>query len=614
MKPAINARTVCSTLLERIKTIGLKGRGIPFLAVFALATLALLFFTSPLPYRLVLYDASNGAETKINDSTFFLFDSRPNRYLLKGLIYSAAPSQKWLHIITDDCLESLEINGEQISLAGVKAGRLCDWNRGFSFPIGDFLSPGRNSFSMTIHNASGPFSFQFHHSWRDPLFVALVSVFVLSLVGIGFICLRGNGYPAISMAILLGGLILQIFYLSQTDIKSRTYDVFEGGGHYDYIEYVSDNLSLPSPIAGWQYKHPPLYYIVGAALTRLCRLLDVSAISDCLQALSLVCYCGFLLAGISILRRTLNSPAILHLCTLLLVFWPSGIVHSARVGNDCLFYFLYALALRSLVIWWREDDLGHLKSAGVWAGAAILTKSNALAVIAVFLTGAAVGKFTARRQVPGRVACAVAAILLTALTLNLGDNIYYYLKDPNYNWLNSSIGGLNPALRVGNSPVNYLNFDLKGFLSNPFTSTWEDNLGRQSFLNFFLKTALFGEFSYAGSIRANCALGLSFLTLVLLLFFTVSLSTLTRSELKDDVITLSNLVFLIMAILYFRISSPFAPHADFRYIYPLLISFLAVIGWGLQKLSWAAHPVPLFLSWATAGLFSVLSVLFFAVQ
>ena len=55
-------------------------------------------------------------------------------------------------------------------------------------------------------------------------------------------------------------------------------------------------------------------------------------------------------------------------------------------------------------------------------------------------------------------------------------------------------GGNDNSVLVRNNPGNFLFFDLRTFLTQPYTDPWHDELGRQFFWNYLAKTSLFGEF------------------------------------------------------------------------------------------------------------------------
>ena len=59
-------------------------------------------------------------------------------------------------------------------------------------------------------------------------------------------------------------LLLRFWYTINTNPRVRSYDVFFGGGHYDYIETIVSSLHLPSMNGNWEAFQPPLYYIISA--------------------------------------------------------------------------------------------------------------------------------------------------------------------------------------------------------------------------------------------------------------------------------------------------------------------------------------------------------------
>src|SRR5690606_9995878 len=74
--------------------------------------------------------------------------------------------------------------------------------------------------------------------------------------------------------VLVIALIPITFYWSATSWDTRSHDV-SGGGHFDYIEYVATKKALPLPDEGWVFYHPPVYYVIGAAVWKAAGMLGL---------------------------------------------------------------------------------------------------------------------------------------------------------------------------------------------------------------------------------------------------------------------------------------------------------------------------------------------------
>ncbi|KKT51255.1 MAG: hypothetical protein UW64_C0008G0013 [Microgenomates group bacterium GW2011_GWC1_44_37] len=372
--------------------------------------------------------------------------------------------------------------------------------------------------------------------------------------------------------LIILSFFLQLFYLGKTPYNTRTYDVLEGGGHLDYIAYVYQNHTVPPAEKGWQYHHPPLYYFLSSLPWSLSNFFPFEKIYLLLQFISVCYYTGFLFISILIFKELLPRGKTIILASALLCFWPSGIIHSVRIGNDTLYYLLFSVSLFFLIRWWENPSQNlNLLLSSVFASLTILTKSNGIVLI-ILLTISALTKLTNLKS--GVKYLAIVFVTLVITFISFLPRFQSKLNDSSIDWLNSSVHLLNKDLAVTNTANNLLFLDINSYLTHPFTSTWSDDSGRQSFWNFLLKSSLFGEFSFEKPISILLAHSLS---LMLLVFLTISITNIffgfSRAIFLNPIIV-GNLLINLAALYYFRLKLPFAPHADFRYIYPILVSFI----------------------------------------
>jgi hypothetical protein len=134
--------------------------------------------------------------------------------------------------------------------------------------------------------------------------------------------------------------------------------------------------------------------------------------------------------------------------------------------------------------------------------------------------------------------------------------------------------GLNETLRVPVSVTSFTGFDAERFINIPYTSPWENGMGREFFWEYLSKTALFGEFSYPVTFSQMLAIFMNVFFIGLVLFAAGGAGILlSRRDVAGSIpLVLYSLlsVFLLVAL---RIKHPFAPSNDFRYIFPVLIPF-----------------------------------------
>ncbi len=361
--------------------------------------------------------------------------------------------------------------------------------------------------------------------------------------------------PRSCVIVILLGLLLHILYLSYTPYTVRTYDVTEYGGHFDYIKYVATNWRLPAPNSGWETHHPPLYYISAAIIYKIANILSIDSLIA-LQLLSLVYFTVFLIVGILILRMLCQKKWVLFMCTALLVSWPSGVIHAIRINNDIPYYMLSTIGVYFLLRWLAGKESKHFYLATLFVALTITTKLDGLILVGLvclcrsaavcrkirtivsnaqqndcferpFTVSLLFHKYLVKAEYISKYTFFIIIIIL-ACYISLFRSISVTLQDHHYNLLISNVSQVNPALTVGNSLCNYICFDMNIYVNQPFTDTWDDKGGRQYFFNFFLKSMLFGEYSFSFPYAQFLAEVLSLLLLLMIPFLFIGIGASIR--------------------------------------------------------------------------------------
>jgi len=544
-------------------------------------------------------------------------------YELKGNIHLNVFSPRAYRIIIDDKTLSLAINGTDVSLASVPERSLSDWRNGFIINFSEYLHSGENSIEIKFEDSGGLIGANIQSLPRDirnvTFYVLLFSSSLLILFAFSKKMYLSKRYTFI----LFLAIVIRVFYLSVTDFDTRAHDTYE---HLAYIQYFAENWSLPSTdnTISRASIHPPLYYFSAALIYSGISLLtgnNTNSMYFALQIFSLLASIGFVFFGIKEARLIfahfvkkdfpLLQKILPWLCSLLIALWPSGILHSVRIGNDPLFYFFFAAALYGWTVLYLRGKKKHIFMATFFTAAAILTKVNAIlllpVVIILFLAKIIAGNtLFSKENLKNVFFVSLAIIIVTGVATYPG--IKSKLSGKSETFYISNINNVSSGLRVGNNLENLIWLDIKTFVTEPFTSPWEDKYGRQYFPNYLGKTALFGEWRYGGVIVHNIAVAISVIALAM---FFISTIFLFKVPLKDIGILLPILCiafFLICGIWYTRATFPV--NIDFRYILPIIIPFSIFYNYGihlllnLKKLRFAVSAIFLEL------LFCLLSMLF----
>lgn len=497
---------------------------------------------------------------------------------------------KTMRILPDDELLSISVNGESVPLNNYSKAQLRDYARGIRIDLPTLKYHEENHVELILTNSSNPAGLDFRPE-SSVSYMTAILIFIALLILI-YAVSKHLRLTKPQYWCLITGLIICLIYLSNTGPATRTFDVYEGGGHRDYIEYLINHKTTPPPGDGWEYHQPPLYYTLGALSKSL--LIGPQVYNDTWgQLLAIWFWVIFLMASLATLNIALPKKGVaLLIASAAICLWPAGVIHSIRIGNDIPLYAFYGLSFYYAIRWWRSRNNSLLLYASIWASMALLTKSNALAawgVLGVIFLVDAYRLWIHKKTRIDRVKKIRRAFLILATTfsltvvLNLGDNVWHYIEGTSNDWLLSNVSDtIHAGLKVGNKPVNYLVFDLATYLQNPFITSWDDKYGRQYFWNFVWRSSLTSEFIFDGkwfNIWGILNGVFLLMTLTGIVLYTVQKGTLLSARSRNiglyrNIPWIAALIFPFLLLLAYRIKVPLSCNTDFRYIFPVLLPLL----------------------------------------
>lgn len=475
-----------------------------------------------------------------------------------------------LKIIPDDCLEALSVGGGKISVDTIP-GR-CDYVNGLVIGSDQIPShlPKRVPVSMKLRNHGGPGGVSVDVSSQGFMLRILQSVLIacfLALIAL-LLCRLRLSKPLI--ALILFSTLFHIFYAFETPYLSRSNDV---DGHAAYIEFIADRFEIPAADKCWTCYHPPVYYAAMAPVWKGAEFLGFSphrAVQWATLALSVV----FVSAGMFALQFLMRGSA-LAIAALLWAFWPVLFLISPRIGNDQLFFVAHTLCFVSMLGYMLRQKSWYLLLGAIACWISFWTKSTGIVTIGIWCAGFLLGYFPRESFAPRKGELVGLGILLL---LGIAILLRFVLGTD----LVGNASGLNSGLSVGIEPKNFLYFDLPGFLTEIYASPWHDEGGRQFFWNYIAKTSLFGEFHVRTDSVGNWLAALVNVSFVGLVMFAAVGFWKKRLD-RFGFLLLFQAGLFFAAMIALRLRYPFSCSSDFRYIVPVLISFLPFVGWGIFK-------------------------------
>lgn len=238
------------------------------LIVFAFLVL-LTILSSVHPSGAVMIDVAG--KTNNVKLPLFLDNASSQTYKVAFDMNHFLPLQNLIHIVPDNRVASVSVNGMSVPLNEIPSQRLEDWEKGFTIDLGHYLAFGRNSVAIELVNFGGPMSLSFNSSIAESVMIlallVLICLLVLAFLGdhTGFSRDRLEHTAAILIAVLLAFLFRYFFLPYQSgdygsylawflDIKHNGFRAFGSGASnyapsYLYLLGLSTLLPVSNIIA-----------------------------------------------------------------------------------------------------------------------------------------------------------------------------------------------------------------------------------------------------------------------------------------------------------------------------------------------------------------------------
>ena len=564
----------------------LKGRG----ASVAFGIGLTLTIVCAVPFLMLLWPRSahrqysiNGAAPQAFDFPLKISNAASGDFTVSFALNLAPIFPTTFHILPDDCLESMIINGRHVEDKQIP---FCDYANGKTFDLAPYLHHGTNTVVAHVRNNGGDAQLFFRPTWNNPaLFVPLLCVFVLfSLLLLLFLQSRAASSWVIHVALLfLFAFALRVHYLLTTPYWVRGHDT---DGHIEYIEYLRNHFALPPPNAGWEFWQPPLYYLFGGVWLHITQFFFQFSRSEGLFSLqvaslllTLVALALSLWIGLRLFPDRKERSKSLPLFFAFVAFFPGFILYTPRINNDVLALALSFAAVGLLLEWWKGRRHLHWFLLMVTIALVILTKNTGLLLLPV-----AYVCLLLQRSMRWRTKMLLGITgLLTVVLLAGWFTAYRKLQDGGQDLIIGNVNALNSALAVPNSPTTFLTFNPASLLRIPYNNAWSDAARRQNFWEYFYRSAFFGEFDF-GTGKLPLARWLLFwsfpVALIGMAGCVLGLRRLWRPWLPLYLL----FVFLLAGHLAFRVQFPFSCSQDFRYSTLLLLPMAAFVTLGVLRI------------------------------
>lgn len=506
-------------------------------------------------------------------------------------LFTSKPTHP-IKVICDDCFKIIEINEKPVS-----GKKYCGWDvpRKMAVP----LNEGYNKITFEIENYSESGYFYAGNYWgpqSQPFFFAFIALGV-SLIFFSFvinlkILSRYPKYQRIALAIVPAlGIALMLLYLCGTHYNERSHDIY---GHLKYVDYLLENREVPHPMAFWGAYHPPLYYVMLSKIKIVLSnfKLNEENLKIAYQFFSFILVSlGSLLFWHSFIKVTSpkkgmeDSEKKAFLAVLsgsfVIFFLPAIIFISARINNDALFYFFFALIIWLLIsrgnYYYRVNFITIISFLTFLAA---LSKKHALLLLPIELWFWLKQKNKKRLwQIFLIIAPLPIAIFFHLMSFKVSSYDFYseasfeksirgFINEAQYVQIPGS------SLKIATNLEHLLSFSPKRILETPFINIFglnridKEKFAGNYFLEYLFRSSLFGEFGYPNLIFQGRILAFSFLTIIFVILIGLIKSTayLLKNFYSWDSFFAFLFIGAILASTLFRLKLPYYCTQDFRYI------------------------------------------------
>lgn len=362
-------------------------------------------------------------------------------------------------------------------------------------------------------------------------------------------------------------------------------------GHIAYTVYMLKSWMAPFDYMGRENWHPPSYYYILSRIVSLVSEPGGIGILAMARSTSLVLYAIFCYYGTRSVRLALGKENLTYyIASFLIVFWPVNIIMGTRINNDVAMYALWSGSFYYLLHWHETRRLASLQLSLVFAALAVAVKSNGYVPLGILGVCVLWGLWTQRvswSQLFWRRSSWLALwVLAMGVFINLAKLIHMHQKGKDGSDMH--FGGAH------NDPADFnhfFSFDFQDFIAHPFivfgwrpvvAGTWET-----SYLNYFLKTVLYGEFSW--NAPAFDALP-PVLNLLLIMFILITLAATAiglicrRLSFDRQFVCYMSALLPVVASMLFMFIKRWEVAQDFRFILPMLIPFVVLFAQGMEAL------------------------------
>ena len=439
--------------------------------------------------------------------------------------------------------------------------------------------------------------------WASTL--ACLGLFTLAVWSMDAV-LRKLGFFATTRIVVVLASVYFIYWLRFHRNLAYTNDL---PGHIAYIKYMVYQWREPFRYRGAEYFHPLLYYFMAARVYAAASTFPQLNPLTAVRLFSWALYSVFLIYGLLTLKESVDTSRLAyHVGVIQMLFWPVSVLMATRITNDIALYAAWGASFYYLERWYRLRRPECLASSLWLFGVALLVKSSAV-VLGAIIAGTVVYGVLARRFTVGyfvqRPLVIGACVVMACALLNTSRPIYEYMTGAPLSAAMHFGGGGGKPLGLR----HYVTFNLHEYLEWPFVR-WPAERPEMSFLNYFLRTTLFGEFTFR-HVRLASLISRVLLVEVGMLAL---LGVIASQRRRVAVPVILSIAIPMLALVALTIRTRWGVSQDVRFVLPMLVPCAVIYAQGLEVCRERGRPILYWFGVATGLTLPALSVSFYLSQ
>ena len=434
---------------------------------------------------------------------------------------------------------------------------------------------------------------------------------ILILIGVGVVLKIKNKltFETLLFLIFVFGVLMQLNYMLMTPYNYRQHDVITDwmDGHEGYAWTLYTTGKLPTTVdadghLAYQFYHPPLNAFLQSLFMHVSKgfmqvynamagktVYDVNDMHTLFQT-SEILACFYMNVaiyfGIKIAYKLKIDNKFKGLGAAFIALFPALILMAGQENNDPLCVMNCFIVTYFTICWWENRSYFNAIMIGLFTGLAMMAKlSGALVIIPAIVAFIIVFiQLLMKKESVLHLILQGVIIALIASPLGLWFHVYAKMKfDQPFGFV---FANLNSDLYTGDRTffARFINiFEFRDLTQRLWGNTFEN----YNLPNFLIKSAIFGEYSFAGA-DAIAIFTLAFhylftyLSLALMVIYFIKSG---KEHFEVKIIAGTLVVTQLLAQLYFNIKMPYGCTMDFRYIVPIIIGFMILDVLAIDKFS-----------------------------